>query len=100
MTCLAIDQYQPGIFYLQNYELQRNTHFFLGLECFYRHPNSKMSNHKLKYISFLLLGILDCDAKMRYETAGYYCIIAINFGIQLYRVAVAFLKQQLCTVDH
>ena len=28
MTCLAIDQYQPGIFYLQNYEFQRNTHFF------------------------------------------------------------------------
>ena len=72
MTCLAIDQYQPGIFYLQNYELQRNTHFFLGLECFYRHPNSKMSNHKLKYISFLLLGILDSNTKMGNETAGYF----------------------------
>ena len=28
MICLAIGQYQPGIFYLQNYEFQRNTHFF------------------------------------------------------------------------
>ena len=46
--------------------------FFLGLECFYRHPNSKMSNHKLKYISFLLLGILDSNTKMGNETAGYF----------------------------
>ena len=28
MICLAIGQSQPGIFYLQNYEFQRNTHFF------------------------------------------------------------------------
>ena len=51
---------------------------FLGLECFYRHSNSKTSNQKTKYILFLLLGILDCNAKMGNETAGYYCI---NFKI-------------------
>ena len=37
-----------------------------------------MSNQKTKYILFLLLGILDCNAKMGNETAGYYCI---NFKI-------------------
>ena len=47
---------------------------FLGLECFYRHSNSKTSNQKTKHILVLLLGILHCDAKMRNETAGYYCI--------------------------
>ena len=33
-----------------------------------------MNNQKTKYVLFLLLGILDCDAKMGNETAGYYCI--------------------------
>ena len=41
-----------------------------------------MSNHKLKYISFLLLGILDSNTKMGNETAGYYCITfkIVTFG--------------------
>ena len=30
MTCLAIDQYQPGIFYLQNIKILND--FFLGLK--------------------------------------------------------------------
>ena len=36
---------------------------FLGLECFYGHSNSKMSNQKTKHILFLLLRILDCKDK-------------------------------------
>ena len=55
MICLANGQYQPGIFYLQNYEFQRNTHFFtfykklpllLNLTQFYipgNNPNLKMN---------------------------------------------------------
>ena len=56
MICLATGQYQPGIFYLQNYEFQRNTHFFtfykkklpllLNLTQFYipgNNPNLKMN---------------------------------------------------------
>ena len=66
---------------------------FLGLECFYRHSDSKTSNQKTKYILFLLLGALDYNAKMGNETAGYYCInfkivtfgntlIIMNIGLQ------------------
>ena len=36
---------------------------FLGLECFYGHSNSKMSNQKTKHILILLLRILDCKDK-------------------------------------
>ena len=36
---------------------------FLGLERFYGHSNSKMSNQKTKHILFLLLRILDCKDK-------------------------------------
>ena len=35
----------------------------LGLERFYGHSNSKMSNQKTKHILFLLLRILDCKDK-------------------------------------
>ena len=36
---------------------------FLGLECFYGHSNSKMSNQKTKHILILLLRISDCKDK-------------------------------------
>ena len=66
-----------NMFYLGHQDnIQILNNFFLGLECFYKHSNSKMSNQKTKYILFLLLGILNCT-EMGNETAGYYWI---NFG--------------------
>ena len=93
MICLANGQYQPGIFYLQNYEFQRNTHFFfLDLNVSTDIPTAKRVTRKTKYILFLLLGILDCNTKTRNETAGYYCI---NFKIVTFGNALVIMNIEL-----
>ena len=51
-----------------------------------------MSNQKTKYILFLLLGILDCNAKMGNETAGYYCI---NFKIVAFGNTLVIMNIEL-----
>ena len=63
---------QMNIFYLGHQDnIKILNNFFLGLECFYKYPDSKINNQKTKYVLSLLLGILDCNTKMGNETAGY-----------------------------
>ena len=81
------------MFYLGHQDnIKTLNNFFLGLECFYKYPDSKMSNQKTKYVLFLLLGILDCDAKMGNETAGYYCI---NFKIVTFGNTLVIMNIEL-----
>ena len=51
-----------GSFIFKNYEFQKYTLFI------------KENTPFTQLNSILLLGILDCNAKMGNETAGYYCI--------------------------
>ena len=62
------------MFYLGHQDnIKTLNNFFLGLEYSCKYTYNEMSNQETEDVLSWRSGILDCDAKMGNETAGYYC---------------------------